>query len=100
MSEKLTSSKSRADRFQRLYLEALELNLTRPDQRNELLRQLALDDRFVGVMALLLEHRAEFLDAIERQNLVVHKGCLSHCAGSLWAIRSLLSNIRAALTDE
>lgn len=97
MSAKPTSNKSPADRFHRLYLEALELNLTHPEQRQPLLRQLALDDRFLGVLALILEHRASYLAAIEQQSLAAHHGCLEHCAGSCYAIAALLEDIQAAL---
>lgn len=100
MSKNLTSAKSRASRWLNLYLEALRLNHERPESRQELLRQMALDDRFVGVLALLLHHQLAFHDAISRQDLAAHHGCLEHCSGSLCAIAHLLEDIQAALVEE
>lgn len=98
MSDDTKSAPSPANRFLRLYLEALELNHRRPAERDALLRQLARDDdRYRAVLALLLDDKQGYVQAIATQELAEHHGCLEHCAGSLYAIDLLLGNLEAAL---
>lgn len=96
MSANSKSAASPANRFLRLYLEALELNHRRPELRAPLLRQLTRDeDRFRAVLALLLDERQAYLEAVSTQNLAAHHGCLEHCAGSLYAVDRLLTRLMA-----
>jgi hypothetical protein len=52
------------------------------------------DERFAGVLRVLLDHYGEYAVAVAQQKMADSHGNLAHCAGSLWAVQLLLEEFR------
>lgn len=64
------------------------------EERDETIRQLALDARFAAVVALVRSEREGYVVAGSQQKLATHHGCLAHNGGSVFALDCLQGALR------
>ncbi len=64
-----------------------------PEQLNDTLRALTMDERFAAVLAWLDRNRDAFVAAGSKQNLAGDHGKLAHAQGSVHAMNLLLAQI-------
>jgi len=68
------------------------------EQRDYALKMLFLSPHAPALLVLVKEEWESYAQAISRQPLATHHGCLEHCAGSLHALENMEGRFRSVLT--
>jgi hypothetical protein len=61
---------------------------------------LSRDDAFSALLVLVNTHREQYVRAAAQQSLAAHQGSLQHCCGSIYALDTLLEQIREICVTE
>lgn len=68
------------------------------EQREHGLQMLLLSPHAPALLVTLREQFEGYAQAISKQALAPHHGCLEHCAGSLYAVDGLEGMLRGVIT--